>query len=142
MDLSQQVVSLDLARRLKELGYKQESLFYWDRNGNLYIRLNIETGFMLRLSDRTYHDGTTLGDFIAALTVGELGEMLPGQLMLDDKEHPIHQLITEKSSTLWHCSYICAACMGKLGSQWAETEADARAKMLIYLLENKLYNPS
>lgn len=29
MKLEDQVVSLELAKKLKELGYKQESLFYW-----------------------------------------------------------------------------------------------------------------
>lgn len=30
MKLEQQVVSLELAKQLKELGVKQDSLFYWD----------------------------------------------------------------------------------------------------------------
>ena len=35
MTLEQQVVSLELAKKLKELGCKQESYFWWDINGEL-----------------------------------------------------------------------------------------------------------
>lgn len=42
MNLEQQVVSLELAKRIKELGIKQESLFYWCE----------------KLSDKTIHIAT------------------------------------------------------------------------------------
>ena len=35
MTLEQQVCSLELAKRLKELGVKQESYFVWHREGSL-----------------------------------------------------------------------------------------------------------
>ena len=34
MKLENQVVSLEIAKSLKELGVKQESLFYWVSRGN------------------------------------------------------------------------------------------------------------
>ncbi len=139
MKIENQCVSLELAKKLKELGVKQESLFYWDKHENLYHHLDREQGFMLRLSDETHHDGTTIGEFFSAFTVAELGEMLPAQLHIEvSVQHPVHQFITEKQFSQWHAVYICAGCMGKLGSQIAHTEADARAAMLVYLLENKL----
>ena len=75
----------------------------------------------------------------SAFTVAELGEMLPykitkgedsfyfavGQAKPDDKHYP-----------KWEVSYSneeYTPCLDR-----ADTEANARAKMLIYLLENKL----
>ncbi len=36
---------------------------YSDNNDNIYVKKNAETGFMVRLTDGTRHDGTTVGDF-------------------------------------------------------------------------------
>jgi hypothetical protein len=59
--LEKQVVSLDLAKRLKELGVKQESVWYWFRD-----RLILGRG-----------EGGNMQTFTSAFTVAELGEMLP-----------------------------------------------------------------
>jgi len=71
MKLSEQVVSLELAKKLKELGYPQESLWYWNSNGEI------------RRVDGFFDDDSK---FIAvAPTVAELGEWLPvkwGELCL------------------------------------------------------------
>lgn len=147
MKLEQQVCSLELSKRLKELGVKQESWFWWNsskRNKeDTTIYLKDGHGKEYYFSD-DYNElerwgGTYDIDLISAFTVAELGKILPGQLHnFESKEHAIHQYISEKSATFWHSAYVCAGCKGKLGSVWAETEADARAKMLILLLENKL----
>lgn len=109
MTLEQQVTSLEISKRLKELGVKQESLFAYQEQ--------INGGFTLmqRVGDQSY----------SAFTVAELGEMLPwddisstgkesGEWTIDASGIPLHKVITE------------------------DTEANARGKMLIYLLENKL----
>ena len=96
-------------------------MFYSDNLENLYYRLNQEQGFMFRLSDKTHHDGTTIGDFYSAFTVAELGEMLPR----------LCSTYKDKSHGVWHCDNLNEIYIG-------DTEADARAKMLCYLLENKL----
>ena len=36
---------------------------YKDKMENLYIKTGSDTGFMVRLSDGTRHDGTTVGKF-------------------------------------------------------------------------------
>jgi hypothetical protein len=88
MKLEQQVTSLDLSRRLKELGVGQESLWYW-------IFDNTHTS-SLRASDRdeSHHTWKVKWrwwdnelferlpdkDKIAAFTVAELGEMLPDRV--------------------------------------------------------------
>ena len=65
MKLEDQVVGLELAKKLKELGVKQESYCYW-REGNK--------------EDPTYRIVTMVcakGGTYSAFTVAELGEMLP-----------------------------------------------------------------
>jgi len=109
MNIQKQVISLELARKLKKLGVKQESRWYYN----------------------VYDAKTTLdiakdncgGDerFYSAFTVAELGEMLPKDFM------------SYKRYDKWTCGEHRI-------NKWesAETEADARARMLIYLLENGL----
>ena len=111
MELSQQVVSLELAKRLKELGVKQESLFYYSQNG---------------LVGGTYDVIISSSIICSAFTVAELGELLP------------YNCYTRKSKTNKGC--FEAHIIEKGGDEVFidENEANARAKMLIYLIENKL----
>jgi len=122
MRLEDQVCSLDLARRLKELGVRQESVFRHDTKlGKLAWRGDIQIA-PVEFGDR----------YISAFTVAELGEMLP------------------KYQASWRASGARPTWMMKdvLGDETftfsdgstlqARTEADARAKMLVHLLENKL----
>lgn len=127
------VCSLELAKELKELGIKQESEFYWIWN----TVLKKGEGLNFRKQTRSYKD---FGDvksrgcikYYSAFTVGELGEKLP------DWCASFNHKQSEKIRK-WRCEadseQIC------LTIQFADTEANARAKMLIYLLENKLINP-
>jgi hypothetical protein len=125
MNLEQQVCSLDLAKRLKELGVKQGSLFYWvnmKRNGwEIRTPLGARKGIEFALSRISG---------ISAFTVAELGEMLP-------KNSGNGEYISRwNSNKRWECYMRNRPGCGF--EQYADTEADARAQMLIYLLENKL----
>lgn len=125
MKLEDQVCSLDLAKRLKELGVKQESLFYWKQgNSDLFI------GY------RTISESAPT--IASAFTVAELGEMLPEHIRLDSKDLPQYCFIVpgNMGSGLWTIEY--SDYEEGTPTFTAETEADARAKMLIYLIENKL----
>ena len=121
MKLEQQVVSLELAKRLKELGVKQNSAFWWQELQNGKGHLIIDT------TDSFSHV------CFSAFSVAELGEMLPKKYFPSfdflgsgkNKYRVICHVNTKKYG--WHHEKKCA-----------DTEADARAKMLIYLLENKL----
>ena len=111
MKLENQVCSLELAKKLKELGVKQESYFYWQE-------------FEGQVALRSAYRGNELprDDRYSAFTVAELGEMLP---MIYT---PVKDINGFKEKWLW--------VNNKAEKHWENTEADARAKILIYLLEN------
>jgi hypothetical protein len=74
----------------------------------------------------------------SAFTVAELGEMLPFCMNVEGKKD-IFYLTCDKSRDVWHITYrsLRDEVMMDIDTI-AEFEADARAKMLIYLLENNL----
>ena len=115
MKLQAQVSSLEPSLRLRNLGIKQKSLF------NLYQMVNGNWRIRLGKLDNEIHTNTC----ISAFTVAELGEILPYTAMGA-------YLMCFKGKEDWSCSYgVEKTCR-------ASTEADARAQMLIYLIENKL----
>lgn len=141
MKLQDQVCSLELAKRLKELGVKQDSLFYWRTFWNRYKEVEPEikdTNTVFSVGDEGWYITRS------AYTVAELGEMLPadyrgyesfnGEMTEYDTEGMAFK--TYKIKDKW----ICEAFEEDIDIEEteADTEADARAKMLIYLLDNKL----
>lgn len=126
MELEKQVCSLELAKKLKELGLKQDSLYYIhhraagdDKDGTW-----INHGKNI-LSDEEYEW------VYSAFTVAELGLLLPAGIQCN-KFGPLSNNPSQKQWG-WHCWQV-----DKNHLENADTEADARAKMLIYLLENKI----
>lgn len=131
MNLEKQVCSLELAKKLKELGVKQESLFYRVDDFILYktstgYYTEKGAGFDLGLYNRQEKTNSQL---YSAFTVAELGEMLPKQ-WVSVRMNKDEWVILNIDKVKRHKEFIVAA--------YAKTEADARAKMLIYLKENKL----
>lgn len=114
MKLEQQVTSLELSKMLRELGVKQESLFYW-----VYVK-NLKSWEIFSIHEEVSIDEND----ISAFTVAELGNVL-------STTENNNQIRCTKALTQWCCDY-------ETYRTFADTEADARAKMLIYLLENKL----
>lgn len=127
MTLEQQVTSLEISKRLKELGVKQGSIFVWQQPTKWHQHEVIP-------KPRIRKQLT-----VSAFTVAELGEMLP-------KNENIVTMFFSNG----HCQIAFQDTPFKIGktqvSRWgaagqgieAPTEADARGKMLIYLLENHL----
>lgn len=153
MTLEQQVCSLELAKKLKELGVKQESLFWWKKKG----RKNSKNGYIYELIGENYPDGGGYdncehysGDKkdISAFTVAELGEMLPKQIEYKVSDYGdragYRSLDLKCGKTIindgWYVLYSDPhpSNLVPVYGTYETTEADARAKMLIYLLENKL----
>ena len=116
MSNEQQVASLELSKKLEELGVEQNSLFGW----SLYDEKNNLWGV---------EEFRNIGDEYSAFTVAELGEMLPEATMsykpYNMKKPEFYCERHHKSASIRDLSFS------------ADTEANARAKMLIYLIENK-----
>lgn len=119
MTLESQVVSLSLAKKLKELGAEQESIYFWRVPNDTKREKN--AGAYLMRADQNIAE-TKFFDYYAAFTVAELEYMLIGD----------GELIVSHFSGEWQVQVV-----GK-GQVYSSLPADSRAKMLIYLLENKL----
>ena len=161
MKLEQQVTSLEISKRLKELEVNQESLFYWRLGYSTLesFKDGVSTGRKGHFRDMelTYypHPRYMTADVkwnqadlakvdeseLSALTVAELGEMLPDYLP-DDKTgvRSFFQFTFDKGGRKYDVAYVYHSDDGLMTdfSVRGDTEADARGKMLIYLLENKL----
>lgn len=117
MNIESQVCSLELAKKLRELGVKQESYLYWklDPFGGS------DEPYLVAYNSRYM---TSAGEIIAsAFTVAELGEMLPSYT----KTWRWHDL-DKGGREYWNCE-----SEKHHAQENAATEADARAKMLVYL---------
>lgn len=132
MNLQSQVCNLELAKQLKELGVKQESIFWFKPTGS-YPTLMIV-------------DEEKTEDYYSAFTVSELGEMLPWRSKRMGTMNNAEFVSTKLVNTATHQTIWCAAYWdedkdlysGMVVRLDADTEADARAKCLVYLLENGL----
>lgn len=125
LPLEKQVCGLELAQKLKELGVEQESMFYWSHGFNCQ-KMDDFWELLFIESERLKY-----GDKISAFTVAELGEILPSGFKVC------------KTGTL---KYLGSQCIEQgewedLPETLSQLEADARAKMLIYLIEKGLYEP-
>ena len=158
MNINDLVCSLELAKKLKELGVKQKSNIYW---------MEIIDPFLVPIL--TEHDKLLFFHIThnilpphvySAFTSSELGEILPKAISIitDEEDKKMfcnfrfvtgRSLIIEEENPIefWSVNYICDttnefrnwlfdALLTK--AIYDKNEANARAKILIYLLENGL----
>lgn len=120
MKLEKQVCSLELAKKLKDLGVEQDSLWWWIKAGKGLIDKQTYA-----LKELMRPDDTDC----SAFTVAELGELLFESDLggFNGGKTRIH-VETGKE-------YYCELGIHNF---YSDTEANARAKMLIYLLEQGL----
>lgn len=136
MTLEQQVTSLEISKRLKELGVKQEGIFDWceiDENDWMLLLRKQKEFEALR---EKYGDNEAV---VSAFTVAELGEMLPKSQKT--KEGILDLWCVKLHNDTWATVYLKTGDNYSEYDQYADTEADARGKLLIYLLENNLLAP-
>ena len=129
MELEKQVVSLELAKKLKEVGYPQEGLFIW----KLLKRSvdNPEIKYRIFLADHVF--SIENGSEVIAPTVAELGEALPKTINKN------HLTTCSRSDKGYFVTYgdIIKPEDNQIITE-AETEADARALMLLKLYKEGL----
>jgi hypothetical protein len=124
MDLSKQVCSIENARILKNIGISINSaVLYVD--GKLAIPDGDSPKLYIRYDDKEYHGILFKDEVLNAYSSAELGEMLPP-----------NKPFTHKDGNMWCCSY--GVDFPRCRAEFALTEADARAQLLMYLIENEL----
>lgn len=145
MKIEDNVCTLAQAIKLKELGVKQDSLFYHFPNPNAdeIIKEHKLSPYYIELGDNCMNQDSLVRKFVldgfynktySAFTVGELGELM--------QEYVLTQYNTHGGYWEWKLlKYDSDLPMGfevKAENDEFNTEAEARADMLIYLLENKI----
>lgn len=142
MKLSDQVCTLEQAKKLKELGVEQESIWMY-----IYYKDDIISSsaglhhYLIANEIFADNDGGEFDCLIAsAFSVAELGVMLP-------------EYIGELRLLQWHASDSSFGIQYRFNCDnpttqtipdhciFSDTEAQARAAMLIYLLENNIITP-
>lgn len=113
MKIQDQVCTLEQAKRLRELGVRQESLFYHTHSEKWGVMPRKSIDFS--------------GNPSSAFTVAELG------VMLGTEEWSTNY---KKQNIFYWDAELFALPFGAY-----QTEAEARAAMLIHQLENKLITP-
>lgn len=130
MKFENQLTSLALSKRLKELGVKQESIFYWDALS--------PTAYIIKFFP--YHCPGL--EHYSAFTVAELGELLPGEIEKYRKQYNVFDYFyirfIKNEDQYFSTYYLGPEEEEKLIEFKDHSEANVRALMLIYLIENGL----
>ena len=148
MNIEDQVCSLELSKRLRELNIEQDSIFYWIKSNNPKsdYHIAVTSGYCKNLHNEK----------ISAFTVAELGVMLPNCINKPDQSpFDNYRLVIRKfisvdedmtTTNNFIVNYECdttevdgadAWITRKLGMNFYDKNlANAMAKMLIYLIEN------
>lgn len=138
MDLEKQVVSVEIAQRLKELGVRQESLWYWVHPWQKTKYIERKNRWILTLEER-------VNDRInySAFTVAELGEILPKtKYILTQNIEAMNKKIPYDFTQVHRDDGITLSYKSRSGISSCRmtsfnefSEANIRGKMLIYLME-------
>ena len=123
MKIENQVVTIEQAKKLKELGVTAEPLFW-------YV-IDIDPITPLDIIQKWQHSNFDQCEKYPAYTVAELGVMMPSETFTqrtgsEDSEYDNWEWVDDGNGN---------------ANGLYETEAAARASMLIYLLENHLTTP-
>ena len=143
MEPEKQVCSLELAKRLKELGVEQESLFYWVWFDTKFDICYKDSSGRFQNIDEPFKVYDMYPCYYSAFTVAELGEALPMCVKkskgLPSYAKSIHFIKFIKEFNNWRCFIDDNYGYLMIGDGFREkTEADSRAKMRIFLIENGL----
>lgn len=135
MKLQDQVISLELAKKMKELGFEQDSLYFYGRRSPKHEYQLPYGGPYQTLDEESNY---------SAYTVAELGEMFPKELRwysgnetenLTDYTEDGRELAEKKLVNYYYCTVYINNGWPGYGD---DNEANTRAQMLICLKENNL----
>lgn len=122
MKLTSQVTNLGISKRLKELGMKQESLFWWCYKSNgVDPRNKVDHRFEWFLERYPRDEDDKVNKYISAFTVAELGVLL--RKCLDQGQD-----YNQEDDLQGNFEHSC----------WWKNEANARGRMLIKLIQEGL----
>lgn len=136
MKLEEQVCSLDLSKKLFKLLGTQQSLFLWTDG----MRFDGDFDLVYKHAPVIKEGGGKINTF-SAFTVAELGGLL-NEACSKNFDDSLFQMLGATNGFIIGLADINHTDFPTIDSWTAEflepSEADARAKMLIYLLENGL----
>ena len=134
LPIEKQVASRDLSEKLRELGFPQETYFYYSVPIERSLKVCPQDKISLGHWDIPPTDSEWFKR-IAAPTVAELGEVLkPKKLQIKCESG----YTVSGDNNNWYCEYDDRSKIYGDYTTYADTEADARAKLLIYLAEEGL----
>lgn len=133
MPIEQQVANLTLSKEMCALGYPQLGIWFF-RNDHFDNKCCKDVWYISEFPLTEECLGLKFDYLIAAPTVAELGIALPNDIV---KRGDMYCLATCHIKQEWHLSYANLEHTTLFSSLSANTEADARAKMWIYLRKKK-----
>lgn len=122
------VSNFELSKKMKELGFTQKSIWYW------YFRGNCKTPEIV-LGEASAMLSNVWQRVCSAYLVGELGEILPDKIN-ECKIMYYKNLCSNGVCDYW--VYVEKPTGENSGLKIADTEANARARMAIYLKKKGL----
>ena len=135
MKIENQVCTLEQAKRLVRLGIAQNSIWvYIFSPDNIISTNNGLYHYGVANEIMSDNNGSEFDSKSAsAFSATELGDILPDLISTDRQ----YEFVTIKEDDCWLVRYVCGNSLLKpLCAVGGGTEAEARANMLIYLLEN------
>lgn len=151
MKIEEICCSLELAKRLKELGLKQESLFYWTLTNSIYkLTWIIDDGGITDkicpLNSYSAFSAAELADIIPNAVQTQQGDPFDNFRIKITKFYSIDLSMNKINNFI--VNYDCDTTEASGGNAWLNRQltrniydnnlANAMAKMLVFLIENKL----
>lgn len=158
MRIEEQVTNLELSKKLKELGVKQEGIFMWYVDQIFYPDKTVKETWEIFQASRMI--GNTWIPKYSAFTVAELGQYLPPRIQFKNKvkknpdwsidfipDDELEELkhagfLNISNPNRWCVNYLSNACFGiqNMAEVFRDDTnlANAMAKCVIYLIENNL----
>lgn len=145
MELKKQCISLNQSKRLKELGIEQNSIFMWVHSKTPNI-VSSNNGIHLFVSAKDIiddNDGDKFdSEMCSAFLVSEIGAMLPPEMIKIEGKNRFICSYKGVTGEVYFCDYSNGRDGKYFHLHQGDTEAEARAAMLIYLLENNIITPA